>query len=161
MNAEIIDLLRRLENMIRIGTIIDVDLSGEIPLYRVQTGELETDWIAATVQRAGTAKTSHAYTTGEQVILLSPSGDLGAALISHAVNSEANQAPDHHETRDRVTYPDGAVIEYDPESHQLKADVVGSSIVMDRDRILLSSNGSTIELSASGIELNGSRIDLN
>ena len=161
MNAEIIDLLRRLENMIRIGTIIDVDLSGEIPLYRVKTGELETDWIAATVRRAGTAKTSHAYTVGEQVVMLSPSGDLGAALISHALNSDANPAPDNHATRDRVKYPDGAVIEYDPETHQLKADVVGSSIVMDRNRILLSSNGSTIELSASGIELNGSRIDLN
>ena len=161
MNAEIIDLLRRLENMIRIGTIIDVDLSGEIPLYRVKTGELETDWIAAAVQRAGTAKKSHAYTDGEQVVLLSPSGDLGAAMISHALNSDSNPTPDHHETRDRTTYPDGAVIEYDPETHQLKADVVGSSIIMNRAHILLSSNGSTIELSASGIALNGSRIDLN
>lgn len=161
MNADIIDLLRRLENMIRIGTIIDVDVSGEIPLYRVKTGELETDWIAATVQRAGTAKKSHAYTKEEQVVLLSPSGDLGAAMISHALNSDANPSPDNHVTRDRAIYPDDAVIEYDPETHQLKADVVGSSIVMNRDRILLSSNGSTIELSASGIELNGSRIDLN
>lgn len=161
MNAEIIELLRRLENLIRIGTIIDVDLSAEIPLYRVKTGELETDWIAATVQRAGTAKKSHAYTAGEQVVLLSPSGDLGAAVISHALNSIANPSPDNHATRDRATYPDGAVIEYDPEAHQLKADVVGSSIIMNRSHILLSSNGSTIELSASGIALNGSRIDLN
>ena len=121
MNAEIIDLLRRLENMIRIGTIIDVDLSGEIPLYRVKTGELETDWIAATVQRAGTAKKSHAFTSGEQVVLMAPSGDLGAAMISHALNSEANPSPDNHETRDRTTYPDGAVIDYNPESGELNA----------------------------------------
>ncbi len=161
MNAEIIELLRRLENLIRIGTIIAVDLSGEIPLYRVKTGELETDWIAAAVRRAGTAKKSHAYTSGEQVVLLSPSGDLGAAVISHALNSTANPSPDNHATRDRTTYPDGAVIEYDPEAHQLKADVVGSSIIMNRSHILLSSNGSTIELSSSGIALNGSRIDLN
>lgn len=161
MNAEIIELLRRLENLIRIGTIIAVDLSGEIPLYRVKTGELETDWIAAAVRRAGTAKKSHAYTSGEQVVLLSPSGDLGAAVISHALNSTTNPSPDNHATRDRATYPDGAVIEYDPEAHQLKADVMGSSIIMNRTRILLSSNGSTIELSSSGIALNGSRIDLN
>ncbi len=161
MNAEIIELLRRVENLIRIGTIIAVDLSGEIPLYRVKTGELETDWIAAAVRRAGTAKKSHAYTSGEQVVLLSPSGDLGAAVISHALNSTTNPSPDNHATRDRATYPDGAVIEYDPEAHQLKADVMGSSIIMNRTRILLSSNGSTIELSSSGIALNGSRIDLN
>ena len=129
MNAGIIDLLRRLENMIRIGTIIDVDLSGEIPLYRVKTGELETDWIAATVQRAGTAKKSHAYTSGEQVILLSPSGDLGAAVISHALNSDANPSPDNHVTRDRAIYPDGAVIEYDPESGALHATGIKTATV--------------------------------
>lgn len=129
MNAEIIDLLRRLENMIRIGTIIDVDLSGEIPLYRVKTGELVTDWIAAAVQRAGTAKKSHAYTDGEQVVLLSPSGDLGAAMISHALNSDSNPTPDHHETRDRTTYPDGAVIEYDPESGALHATGIKTATV--------------------------------
>lgn len=129
MNAEIIELLRRLENMIRIGTIIDVDLSGEIPLYRVKTGELETDWIAATVQRAGTAKKSHAYTSGEQVVLLSPSGDLGAAVISHALNSTANASPDHHATRDRAVYPDGAVIEYDPESGALSASGIKTATI--------------------------------
>lgn len=129
MDAEIIDLLRRLENMIRIGTIIDVDLSGEIPLYRVKTGELETDWIAATVQRAGTAKKSHAYTNGEQVVLLSPSGDLGAAMISHALNSEANPSPDTHATRDRTIYPDGAVVEYNPESGELRASGIKTATI--------------------------------
>ncbi len=129
MNAEIIDLLRRLENMIRIGTIIDVDLSGEIPLYRVKTGELETDWIAATVQRAGTAKKSHAYTIGEQVVLMAPSGDMGAAMISHALNSEANPLPDNHATRDRSVYPDGAIIEYNPESGELLASGIKKATI--------------------------------
>ncbi len=115
--------------MIRIGTIIDVDLSGEIPLYRVKTGELETDWIAATVQRAGTAKKSHAYTNGEQVVLLSPSGDMGAAMISHSLNSEANPSPDNHATRDRATYPDGATIEYNPESGELLASGIKKATI--------------------------------
>lgn len=129
MNAEIIELMRRLENMIRIGTIIDVDLSGEIPLYRVKTGELETDWIAATVQRAGTAKKSHAYTNGEQVVLLSPSGDMGAAMISHALNSAANPSPDNHATRDKTTYPDGATIDYNPESGELLASGIKKATI--------------------------------
>lgn len=123
MNEDLIDLLRRLDNLIRIGTIIDVDLSGEIPLYRVKTGKNETDWIAATTQRAGTAKKSHPYTKGEQVVLMAPSGDMGAAMISHALNSDANPSPDNHPTRDRSVYPDGAVIEYDPSSGAL--DVTG------------------------------------
>lgn len=129
MNEDMIDLLRRLENLIRIGTIIDVDLSGEIPLYRVKTGKNETDWIAATTQRAGTAKKSHAYTKGEQVVLMAPSGDMGAAMVSHALNSDANPAPDNHPTRDRTVYPDGAVIEYDPESGELKAEGIKTATI--------------------------------
>lgn len=129
MNEDLIDLLRRLENLIRIGTIIDVDLSGEIPLYRVKTGELETDWIAATTQRAGTAKKSHAYTIGEQVVLMAPSGDMGAAMISHALNSDDNPSPDNHPTRDRTVYPDGAVIEYDPETSALNVTGIKTAVI--------------------------------
>jgi phage baseplate assembly protein V len=129
MNEDLIDLLRRLENMIRIGTIIDVDLSGEIPLYRVKTGELETNWIAATTQRAGSAKKSHAYTKGEQVVLMAPSGDMGAAMVSHALNSAANPSPDNHPTRDRTVYPDGAIIEYDPESGELNAEGIKTATI--------------------------------
>lgn len=129
MNEDIIDLLRRLENLIRIGIIIDVDLAGEIPLYRVKTGKNETDWIAATTQRAGTAKKSHPYTKGEQVVLMAPSGDIGAAMISHALNSDDNPSPDNHPTRDRTVYPDGAVIEYDPETSALNVTGIKTAVI--------------------------------
>ena len=119
MNEHLIDLLTRLENMIRIGTILDVDLSVSPPLCRVQTGELETDWRPWACQRAGSARTSWAPTAGEQVILFSPSGDLGTAIIWPALYSDANQAPDNHPTRHRTIYPDGAVTEYDPEAGAL------------------------------------------
>jgi phage baseplate assembly protein V len=121
MNEHLIDILTRLENMIRIGTILDVDLSVSPPLCRVQTGELETDWRPWACQRAGSARTSWAPTTGEQVILFSPSGDLGTAIIWPALYSDANPAPDNHPTRHRTIYPDGAVTEYDPEAGALNA----------------------------------------
>lgn len=121
MNEHLIDLLNRLENMIRIGTILDVDLSVSPPLCRVKTGELETDWRPWACQRAGSARTSWAPTAGEQVILFSPSGDLGTAIVWPALYSDANPAPDNHPTRHRTTYPDGAVIEYDPEAGALNA----------------------------------------
>ena len=121
MNEHLIDLLNRLENMIRIGTILDVDLSVSPPLCRVQTGELETDWRPWACLRAGSARTSWPPTVGEQVILFSPSGELTAALVLPALYSDANPAPDNHPTRHRTTYPDGAVIEYDPEAGALNA----------------------------------------
>ena len=121
MNEHLIDLLTRLENMIRIGTILDVDLSVSPPLCRVLTGELETDWRPWACQRAGSARTSWAPTAGEQVILFSPSGDLGTAIVWPALYSDTNPAPDNHPTRHRTIYPDGAVTEYDPEAGALNA----------------------------------------
>lgn len=129
MNEHLIDLLTRLENLIRIGTILDVDLSVSPPLCRVQTGALETDWRPWACLRAGSARTSWPPTVGEQVILFSPSGELTAALVLPALYSDANPAPDNHPTRHRTTYPDGAVLEYDPESGALNASGVKTATV--------------------------------
>ena len=121
MNEHLIELLTRLENLIRLGTVAEVDLSVDPPLCRVQTGELLTDWRPWLAQRAGSARTSWPPSVGEQVVLFSPSGDLGNALVFQAIYSESHPAPDNHPTRHRTQYPDGAVIEYDPEAGALNA----------------------------------------
>jgi len=43
----------------------------------------------------------------------------------------------------------------------INATVGGSLITMNTSHILLSSNGSTLELDAAGVRINGTRIDLN
>ena len=162
MNTEnIVELTRRLENMVRIGTVGEIDTQQNPPVCRVQTGDIITNWRPWVPQRAGSARTWWAPTKDEQVILISPSGDLSSALVFCALYSEQNPPPDTHATRDRTIYPDGTVIEYDPEAHQLRADLDSSSLIMNRDKVVIQSNGSSIELSASGVKLNGSRIDLN
>jgi len=129
MNANLVELIRRLENLIRIGTIAEVDLSVSPPLCRVKTGDILTDWRPWVAQRAGSARTSWPPTAGEQVLLLSPSGDLTTAVVMPATYSDANQCPDDHPTRHRTTYPDGAVIEYDPEAGALNATGIQTATV--------------------------------
>jgi len=126
---QLIELLTRLENLIRLGTVAEVDLTVSPPLCRVQTGGLLTDWRPWISQRAGSARTSWPPTVGEQVILFSPSGELTAALVLPALYSDAHPAPDNHPTRHRTTYPDGAVIEYDPEAGALKVSGVKTATV--------------------------------
>ena len=137
MNEHLIDLLTRLENLIRIGTILDVDLSVSPPLCRVQTGDLETDWRPWACLRAGSARTSWPPTVGEQVILFSPSGELTAALVLPALYSDANPAPDNHPTRHRTRYPDGAVIEYDPQAGALNAVGIKQATISAEVKITL------------------------
>ena len=153
------ELLRLISNLIRTGTVAEVDHA--TARVRVTIGELLTAWLPWLEQRAGTTRTWSPPTVGEQVAVLSPGGDLAAAIVLTGIYRQAHPAPSQSADVWHTVMPDGAVIEYDHAAHRLLAETGPSKIVMDRDRILLESNGSTIELDASGIRLNGARIDLN
>lgn len=113
------DLSRRLANLIRLGTIAEVDYAAK--RCTVKTGDLLTaplPWIA---MRAGDAVTAWAPSIGEQVVLLSPSGDPSAAVALPAIYSDSFPCPEGGDTAKVTLYPDGACITYDPATHQLDA----------------------------------------
>ena len=120
------DLARRLANMIRIGTIAELD--HDQALCRVQTGELLTDWLNWLALRAG--ETSHwsAPSIGEQVLLLSPSGDPAQGLVLPAVYGPTDP-PSHSASAHVTRYPDGATISYDHASGALSVSGVRSATV--------------------------------
>ncbi len=112
------DILRRLENLIRPGTIAELDPAAA--RVRVSAGGLLTDWLPW-FARAGEDREWDAPSVGEQCMLLSPSGDpaLGVALIG--LYSAQRPAPHSDPKRHSRTYRDGAVVEYDTETHTLRA----------------------------------------
>jgi len=114
------DLYRLLSNLIRLGTIAEVDHAAA--RCRVQSGDVLTaplPWLSA---RAGTsAVTWDAPSVGEQVVMLSADGDLCAAVVLTGVYSNAVPAPSASETLHTRHYIDGAVIEYDHAAHALHA----------------------------------------
>jgi phage baseplate assembly protein V len=119
------ELLRLISNLIRLGTIAEVD--HERARARVKSGELLTDWLVWLTPRAGTTRDWDPPTVGEQVMVLSESGDLTNGLIVPAVYSNPTPAPSHDPALYRRVYPDGAVIEYDHASHALRATIPGSA----------------------------------
>lgn len=133
--AAIAEINRRLDNLLRIGTIAEVKGA----LCRVQTGNLLTDWRPYFTTRAGTAKTSWRPTQGEQVMLLSLSGDLACAYILPALYSTELAEPDDHPERHRTVYSDGAVIEYDPETSGLKASGIKTAVVQASEKVTVDS----------------------
>lgn len=112
------ELNRRLENLIRLGTIAELDPAAA--RVRVSAGGLLTDWLPW-FARAGEDREWDAPSVGEQCMLLSPSGDpaLGVALVG--LYSAQRQAPDSDPKIHSRTYRDGAFIEYDTASHTLRA----------------------------------------
>lgn len=117
--TDIADILRRLENLIRLGTIAKVDPAAL--RCRVNTGGLLTDWLPWIAERAGEDRDWDPPSEGEQCLLFSPSGEpaLGVALVG--IYSDQFDAPDDNPNRRRRTYRDGAVVEYDTETHTLRA----------------------------------------
>ena len=118
---EITELHRRLANLIMLGKVIEADYGQVIPKLKVNIGELQTAWLPMMTQRAGNDVSWWPLEVGEQVVVLSPSGDLTQGVVLGAINQKSVPAIGDHNSVHRMIYADGAVIEYDRETHLLKA----------------------------------------
>lgn len=161
------ELLRLINNLIKTGTIAEIDHEG--PRVRVRSGDLLTNWIPWCERRAGATRDWDPPTIGEQVILLSPGGDPASAVVLCSINSAANPPPVNAANLTHRLYPDGAVIEYDHEAHHLRAVLPGSAEVTADGAVSVTAQGAIdiesaadISITAAGyITLSGARIDLN
>lgn len=132
-------LSRLLENLIRFGVIVDVQMVP--PRVKVKTGELTTAWLPWLALRAGADREWDPPTVGEQVILVSPSGQLANGVVITGLPSDHIPANGNRAGLHRRTYADGAVIEYDSVTHHLNAT--------------LPDNGTTSLVSKGGINIIG------
>ncbi len=115
-NARVGEMERRMSNIVRPGTVLEADY--EKARIKVQCGGNQTAWIPWMTSRAGEDRSWHAPEVGEQVIVLSPSGDLAAGFVLPG-GVYKNDYPANADSADvsRTTYKDGAVHEYDRENH--------------------------------------------
>ena len=117
------DLLRRVENLLRPGTIHSTDVaSGRV---RVLSGELLSDWLPWFERRAGDVRSWCPPSAGEQCLLLCPGGEMAAGMVLVGLYSDSIAAPASSATLQRTSYPDGAVIDYDHAAHALSVQLPG------------------------------------
>ncbi len=139
MSYPLADLERRLANLLRVGTVEEVDHNNA--LARVQLGNNHTVALPWLTQRAGGDRTWWPVEVGEQVVILSPSGDLTQGIILGALYSGAASAPSSSAGVYRTEYSDGAVIQYDRNTHQLTADIPGDVSVTANGNISAQAGG--------------------
>ncbi|KRA15358.1 phage baseplate assembly protein V [Lysobacter sp. Root604] len=133
------ELQRQLGNAIRLGTVAEVDLV--LARCRIDTGEVKTDFLPWFVPRAGETIEWSAPTVGEQGVLLCPGGDTNGAVFLRGIYSDAFAAPANAAGQHLVRFRDGALIQYDDESHALAATLP---------------SGGTAEITADGgVTING------
>ncbi|MBI2306096.1 MAG: phage baseplate assembly protein V [Rhodocyclales bacterium] len=132
---DLVELSRRLENLVRIGTIHAVD-HGAVRC-RVKSGGLVTQWLPWIPQRAGQTTTWDPPTVGEQCIVFSPSGEAAGGVVLYGLNSDAIQPPSHSPDDHVTEYPDGARISYNHASGHLEATGIRTGLIQAATSITL------------------------
>lgn len=108
---DLAEILRLLENLLRLGTIAEVQ-HAKPPRVRVKTGGIITDWLPWAERRAGSTRTWCPPTVGEQVLLFCPSGDIRNGIVLCGIPSDDLDVPSHSATETVTLYPDGATTSY-------------------------------------------------
>lgn len=172
MELTLSDLSRRFENLLRVGSVAQVQLAQK-PRVRVQIGEIMTAWIPVATLRAGASKTWNPPTPGEQVLVVSPSGDLGSAFALLGINSNQHPAPCTAAHITRSLFPDGAQIDYDhaehhysvtlPDAGKFTFKVGETTLTMSSDETKIQTGQSTFTLTdaQAQIKVGSTTLDLS
>jgi len=123
MMLELLQRLERLErqmhSIVLLGSIEQADYSNA--RVKVRIGDLVTGWLPWLTHRAGGDVSWHAPEIGEQVMVFSPSGELGNGVVLPALYQSAHPANGNNPDEDIHNYKDGAVIAYNRQTHHLSA----------------------------------------
>lgn len=132
-DMDLIELSRRLENLIRIGTIHSVDHAAK--RCRVQSGKLVTQWLGWMEQRAGETTTWNPPTIGEQCAVFSPSGELANGIVFYGIPSDQIDTPSHAPEQHVIKFPDGAVFSYDHAASHLEISGINTASIIASESI--------------------------
>ena len=134
MTPDTTELFRLILNLIRLGTIAEVDCRTQ--RVRVNVGGNLTGWRPWVTLRAGEARNWWPPSVGEQVVLLSPEGDLNQSVVLPALYSQNTLPPSTHPAHHTVHYSDGTVIQYDCATHQLTAVIPNGSATVTAGQVI-------------------------
>lgn len=130
------ELARLMRNMIRTGIIVEIDI--DAGCCRVQTGGMQTTWLNWLTSRAGRSRVWWAPSVGEQVLILAIGGELDTAFVLPGIFSDDHPAPSASPDAFHIAFPDGAVIEYEPENGALTVSGIKTADVTASESITAS-----------------------
>lgn len=132
---DLVELSRRLENLIRFGTIHAVDHAAR--RCRVQSGELVTQWLPWMEHRAGETTTWNPPTVGEQCVILSPSGEPAGGMVFYGAPSDIIDTPSHDPVKHVIKFPDGATFSYNHQTSHLQITGIKTAEIVASESVTL------------------------
>lgn len=125
---EIGELSRQMSNLVRIGKVSQLDPA--TARVKVSVSGLETDWLPWSAGRAGNTRQWSPPRIGEQVVLASPYGDLGQAVVIGSLFSDEKPAPASSADQETTVFPDGSTVDYNSATNTLTLTVAGNGNVV-------------------------------
>lgn len=148
MSAEVSELNRQLNNVVRIGTIKQLDLTNA--RAKVSVAGCTTDWLPWGTNRAGKRRDWSPPVIGEQVVLLAPYGDLGQAVIGASIFQDDHAAPAASADQETTVFPDGTTVDYNSASNTLTITVTGSgNVIINCKKANVNTETATVTASTS------------
>ena len=139
-------------NLIRLGTVVELDEKNA--RIRVESAGQETGWVPWATGRAGATSHWSAPRKGEQVMLLSPYGDMAQGVAMLGVYSDAHPAPADSQDVERTTYPDGTTVTYDSAAHELRIEAGSAKIFITCTDATVTASGK-VELDTPEVHVTG------
>lgn len=138
-------------SLIRLGVISSVDLGAARCTVRCgdpDGEEMETPPIRWIMPRCGDTRVWSPPTVDEQVVLLCPDGEIGAAVALTGIIR--NSFPPLGSTlEERIDFADGAQLRYNPEAHHLEA------LLPDGATATITAPGGLTINAEAGVTING------
>ena len=152
MNA---DANRRLENIVRFGTVKTINPSKPIPRVIVNLGDIETPEIRCLNIRSGDDATWDMPSANEECVVISPCGDIGpTSFVLYGFYNDDHPAPSDDLNKKIRMFADGCVIAYDVSAHHLSAVLPnGGTAVLTADGGVTVNGDTTIN---GNLQVNGS-----
>jgi phage baseplate assembly protein V len=151
---DLVEIARRLENLIRNGTIAEANYPAA--RVRVKYDEDEngnpvlTNWLPWQTHRAGSAIDWWPPEVGEQVTILSPSGDMANGVVVPSIYQTAHPAPSNDPNKRRVNFGDGSFVEYDRSAHKFTLTVNGGNVAVSATGNIDAVAGGNADITAGG-----------
>lgn len=147
--ADFAELKRMINNLIRQGTIYAVNSDR----VQVLSNKLITGWLPWMTHRAGNAKTWWQPSVGEQVLILSPNGNLELGCVLPSLYCDDFAPPTTDPNQYMVEFPDGATFVYDSSASTLTIKNIKQAVIEAETEITAKSM--QINLDAPLVECSG------
>ena len=141
---------RKSRGLIRLGVISEANYKGSVR-YRVQDGDIETDWLYPMMTRAAGDVSEWFYEVGEQVVFLHESGGDGIGVIMGAIAQDSYETYVEDPKVKRVTFANGNYAEHNRETGSLTIQASGDifikkgNVIVEDGSVVVKQGSVTVE----------------